>query len=105
MATARLLASRGATLALAIPSHETVHAAGALLDEAAGDRGTVTILDVREKVAVQRWIDSIIQKYSKLDGAANIAAVIGTNEPHFQEIIDFDEGEFDFIMGVNCTGV
>jgi len=37
----------------------------------------LTKVDVSNKDEVEAWLDSVISKYGRLDGAANVAGIIG----------------------------
>ena len=105
LATAHLLASRGASLSLA-DNQEVA------LKKAASDISAINpkaeihtfVLDVRSRESVDSWITSIIQRFTRLDGAANLAGVIGQNIG-IHGVADILEDEWDFIIGVNLTGV
>ncbi|KAI1265296.1 3-oxoacyl-reductase [Xylariaceae sp. FL1019] len=105
LATAHLLASRGATLSLADLQAEALQRVEAdIKAKYPTTHLSTSALDVRNYEQVQSWTDLTIQKFGKLDGAANLAGVIpktlGT-----REISEQDAGDWDFVMGVNTTGV
>lgn len=81
-----------------------------LLDEiaqeikSAGGEVYTQVVDVWKRDAVDSWIKETIDRYGKLDGAANIAGVTGENHGKMK-IEDFDEDEWDFIMDINLKGV
>lgn len=78
LATAHLLASRGATLSLADVNGEALQKAAADIKEKHKADVHTFILDVRKPEQVEAWIKEVVGKYEKLDGAANLAGVIGT---------------------------
>ncbi|KEF54130.1 uncharacterized protein A1O9_09925 [Exophiala aquamarina CBS 119918] len=100
LATARMLASRGAILSLA-----DANAAGlevALISLPGGqEKHMTTTLDVRSTSAVKSWIDATVERFGILDGAANIAGVLGDAVP----IRESTEDQWDFVMGVNAKGI
>ncbi|KAF2787169.1 oxidoreductase [Melanomma pulvis-pyrius CBS 109.77] len=105
LATARLLAQRGAVLSLSdINSAALASAASSIR----ADTPTVKILtqtvDVRNRSQVDAWISDTVKEFGKLDGAANIAGVIS---PKIGEAFLDDETEEDweFVLGINLTGV
>ncbi|KAL4918443.1 hypothetical protein BDW62DRAFT_200823 [Aspergillus aurantiobrunneus] len=53
---------------------------------------------------VEDWIAQIKAKYDRLDGAANIAGVIGKDHGA-KAVADLDDNEWDRIIGVNFTGL
>ena len=104
LATAHLLASRGATLSIADLQEAALTKVASELRE----RHRVPVhsfaLDVRSREAVDSWIAEIIKKFGRLDGAANLAGVIGKSIG-ILGVADTDEDEWNFIIGVNLTGV
>ncbi|KAI1482923.1 3-oxoacyl-reductase [Daldinia eschscholtzii] len=64
---------------------------------------TVTKVDVSKREEVESWIDGIVQKYGKLDGAANVAGIIGKHHG-IREVADLDDDEWHKIIAVNLTG-
>lgn len=99
LATARLLASRGAILSVA-----DVNQAG--LEEAVqtfenSSKHLTTVVDVRESSQINNWIENTAQKLGKLDGAANIAGV----GPRGKTVADALDEDWDFIMNINGRGV
>lgn len=101
--TAKMLAARGATVCIA--DLQEAGLAAAVKDiEAAGGKVSSTVLNVRDRKAVESWIESIVGKFGKLDGAANLAGVIGKSIG-ISNLEDIEEDEWDFIMGVNMDGV
>lgn len=74
LATARLLASRGAIISLADLNQPGLQTATKSLP--GSDRHMYTVIDVRNSDSVNAWIDSTVQKLGRLDGAVNMAGVI-----------------------------
>lgn len=64
----------------------------------------VTQLDVSNKQQVIDWIAGIKTKFNRLDGAANIAGIIGIDHGT-KGVADLDDDEWDTIIGVNLTGL
>jgi NAD(P)-dependent dehydrogenase (short-subunit alcohol dehydrogenase family) len=104
LATAHLLASRGATLSLADVQEEALAAASSEISKIHKTQIHTFVLDVRSRESVDSWTAEIIQKFGKLDGAANLAGVIGKSIG-IHGVADIVEEEWDFIIGVNLTGV
>jgi NAD(P)-dependent dehydrogenase (short-subunit alcohol dehydrogenase family) len=104
LATAHLLASRGATLSLADVSEDGLQAASSAIRTKHNVEILTFALDVRNAQQVDNWIQKTVEKFGKLDGSANIAGVIpkaiGT-----KGIVDMDEEDWAFVIGVNLTGV
>lgn len=61
-------------------------------------------VDVRSRKQVEDWISNTIQRFSRLDGLANLAGVIPKSH-NVSYIIDQDDGEWDFVFDVNVKGV
>ncbi|KIW51612.1 hypothetical protein PV05_10316 [Exophiala xenobiotica] len=99
LATAQVLASRGAVLSLSDINAEGLDAALKTLD---GKGHFATVLDVRNASKVNEWMDETVRRLGGLDGAANIAGVEREGGRHLADSRDED---WDFVMGVNCTGV
>ncbi|KAF2165250.1 hypothetical protein M409DRAFT_56121 [Zasmidium cellare ATCC 36951] len=60
--------------------------------------------DVRNSSEVRSWIDATIDKFGRLDGAANLAGIIG-KKPGVAWVEEQDEDDWSRILGVNLTGV
>lgn len=101
--TSKMLASRGATVCIADIQKGPLEAAAKDI-ESAGGKVTTTVLNVRDRKAVEDWIFSSVAKYGKLDGAVNLAGVIG-KQIGIANIEDIEDDDWDFIMGVNTNGV
>lgn len=105
LATAHLLASRGAHLSLADLNDELLDTVSEdIRTKYPGTKVLATALDVRDAAAVDAWVQSTVQTLGKLSGAANLAGVIGKSIG-LHGIRDQDEDEWAFILGVNLTGV
>jgi len=104
LATAKLLASRGASLCLADVQEQALEKAAAEIKAAYIVDVIICVVDVRRKEQVDSWIRKIIEHFGRLDGAANLAGVIGKNLGK-TGIVDQDEDEWDFLIAVNLTGV
>ena len=99
LATAQLLASRGATLSLADINEEGLKSA---ITSLGGDQQHMyTVVDVRNGEQVNSWTQATVEKYSKLDGAVNMAGII-TKATHVKDLTDSD---WDFSFAVNARGV
>ncbi|KAI9692703.1 MAG: hypothetical protein M1820_009454 [Bogoriella megaspora] len=102
LATAHLLASHGAILSLADVSQEKLDA----LVSGLASNGTSSIgiaLDVRKSSEVSSWITRTVSEFGCLDGAANLAGVIGATD--FKGVAEMEDANWDLIIGVNLTGV
>lgn len=105
LATARECAARGASLALCDISQETVDKVVSEI-KTAGVEVIGTQLDVSKSDAVDAWISQIVSHYGRLDGAANVAGVGGPpKENLIANITDTSNDRWDFILGINLTGL
>ncbi|GCB20625.1 levodione reductase [Aspergillus awamori] len=103
LATARLLAQRGAALSLADIDAEGLAKASALFESENSPRPHIltTTLDVRDATQVDSWIGKSSDKLGPLFGAANIAGIAEkqrSSDP-------LDTAEWERILGTNLTGV
>lgn len=99
LATAQLLASRGATISLADLNEEGLKAATQSLKDS--DKHIYTVLDVRKSQSVNSWIETTVQKLGKLDGAVNMAGIIANATP----VAEVKDEDWDFTFAVNTRGV
>lgn len=103
LALAKLLSSRGALLSIADLQEEHLTKAAESI-RATGGKVMTYALDVRKPDQVDAWLDATIAEYGQLDGAANLAGVIGPNM-YKHTITQLGNDEWEFVMGVNATGV
>ncbi|EEU43336.1 uncharacterized protein NECHADRAFT_94917 [Fusarium vanettenii 77-13-4] len=89
LATAKLLARRGALLSLADLSLPRLEAARSSLG-GDNERHIITAVDVKSSSAVSAWIQDTVKWFGGLDGCVNVAGFCG---PHRY-----------IVMGVNATG-
>ena len=100
---AKLLASKGAKVSLADVQEAALDQAVREINDAGG-RAMGRVVDVRNRQQVEDWIKATTDTFGKLDGAANLAGVIGKaiNITHLQDI---DDDDWDFVVGVNQKGL
>lgn len=101
--TARLLASQGAKLSLADVQERPLKELETELNNA-GAHVMTQVVDVRDRKAVEAWIAATVEKFGKLDGAANLAGVVG-KQANITNIEDVDDDDWDFVFGVNVVGM
>lgn len=116
LATATLLASRGAFLSLADVNEENLQKAIAALSSttsskssadtsgaggAPGTRHMSYVVDVRSSATIDAWIEATVQKFGRLDGAVNMAGIITPAKP----ITETTDEAWGFSMDVNAKGV
>lgn len=79
LATAHLLAFRGAKLSLADHNAAALRKAEQEIQERFPSVQILQcVLDVSREEEVQHWIEKTLSVFGQLDGAANLAGVIGT---------------------------
>jgi NAD(P)-dependent dehydrogenase (short-subunit alcohol dehydrogenase family) len=100
LATAQLLASRGAILSIGDTDQAGLDAALSTLWQNSG-KHIATVVDVRSSKAVNAWLDDTVARLGKLDAFASVAGVCVYNSPLAEET---DE-HWDFVMDVNAKGV
>ena len=103
LATARLLAQRGAALSLADINAEGLEKARTLIESENSPKSHIltTTMDVRNSTQVDSWIKKSTDKMGLLYGAANVA---GVTEKQFSGG-SLGAAEWDHILGTNLTGV
>ncbi|KAF2493019.1 3-alpha--hydroxysteroid dehydrogenase [Lophium mytilinum] len=103
LATATLLASQGAKVA--IMDLNEAHLKTAASDiKTAGGTIMSTVVDVRDGAQVDAWIADVVKTFGKLDGAANLAGVI-PKSINIDRVEDLKDEDWKFVMDVNITGV
>ncbi|CEJ91787.1 hypothetical protein VHEMI07479 [[Torrubiella] hemipterigena] len=102
LATAKLVASRGATPCIADISDPALAAAAAHFSDA-DLAHSVAKVDVANRKDVDEWISGIVTQYGRLDGAANAAGVIGKNHS-VGSVAELEDDEWERIIGINLTG-
>jgi NAD(P)-dependent dehydrogenase (short-subunit alcohol dehydrogenase family) len=103
LATAKLLASRGAKVSIADVQEKLLDEAFTAI-KATGHNDVLTaVVDVRKQETIDAWIKKTIDTFGKLDGAANLAGVFRSEEGWSVE--REDEKNWEFMIGVNLTGV
>ncbi|KAM0477605.1 hypothetical protein ACHAPX_005919 [Trichoderma viride] len=102
LATAQVLSRRGATVCIADVDPEAMKAAEVYLTSLEVPH-MVTRVDVSKRKEVDAWIESIVKAHGRLDGAANVAGVIGKYHG-VSPVSELDDDEWDRIIGVNLTG-
>lgn len=103
LATAKILSERGATVCISDINTSSLSAASQHFTSRALPFMS-TVLDVSKRSQVDTWIASILDKYGRIDGAANVAGVIGKHHG-VRAVADLDDDQWDLIMSVNLTGL
>ena len=103
--TARLLASRGAALALADIRQEQLDATVRDLEKQnASAKIFSRPVDVVKANEVASWLEEAVKRFGALTGAANLAGIEGRNIL-LRGITELEDREFDEVMDVNVRGV
>lgn len=105
LSTAHLLASHGVLLSLADIQSQALKDLEADLTRQYPSLQILTqTVDVRDRTQVESWISSTLTRFARIDGCANLAGVIG-KQSNVVGIEDIDDEEWDFVLGVNVTGL
>lgn len=106
LATAEILSRRGATVCIADVDPAALAAADKHFSSAGGSnnaRYASARVDISKRAEVDGWIEGIFSRFGRLDGAANVAGVIG--KVHGKtSVADMDDAEWERILAVNVTG-
>lgn len=106
LATARICAERGASLAISdIQTALLEQSVAQLKADFPNTKVVGTHVDVTKSESVDSWIDATVKHFGKLDGAANIAGVEKARKDVFCDVEDLPNEDWDFVIGVNLTGV
>ena len=99
LATAKLLASRGAIISLGDLNEKALLTAVESLP--GNEKHMSTVIDVRDSKTVDSWIQSTVQTLGKLDGAVNMAGIITPACP----VTRMTDADWDSNFAVNARGV
>ncbi|EJT69702.1 3-oxoacyl-[acyl-carrier-protein] reductase [Gaeumannomyces tritici R3-111a-1] len=104
LATAQILSRRGATMCIADVDADALAAADKQFSSSgAGARYASARVDISRRAEVDGWVEGIFARFGRLDGAANVAGVIGRVHGK-TAVADMDDAEWDRILAVNVTG-
>lgn len=107
LATAKILSSKGATICIGDIDPTVLSTAETLFKSQAANQSAphkITRLDVTNRLEVDTWVEGIVSTFGRLDGAANVAGIIG--KAHGKDaVVDLDDDEWDHILKVNLTGM
>ncbi|KIX05590.1 uncharacterized protein Z518_06462 [Rhinocladiella mackenziei CBS 650.93] len=105
-ATALLLASERAKVAL-LDVNPSLFDVEAQIKSSGGSALAIKC-DVRSSAEVDAAIQTVVEIYGLLDGAANLAGVIGSgrrSETHTGALVQTTDEEWDRVLGINLGGV
>ncbi|KAF2994689.1 hypothetical protein E8E13_002320 [Curvularia kusanoi] len=100
--TAKLISQRGGIVCIGDIDPAALKDADAYFSSIEASFST-TLLDVSNRNQVDAWIQSVMDKFGRLDGAANVAGVIGKHHG-VRPVSELDDDEWDRIIAVNLTG-
>lgn len=105
LATAKILAGRGATVCIGDVDPAALSTAEVFFTSQDPPWTVeITRLDVSKRAEVDAWIEKIVGTHGRIDGAANVAGIIG--KAHGRDAVaDLDDDEWDRILAVNLTGM
>ncbi|KAL4908684.1 hypothetical protein BDW74DRAFT_188585 [Aspergillus multicolor] len=103
-ATAKLLASLGAKVSIGDIQQQALEDVAKDIKDAGHGDVFIQTIDVREASSVNSWIQETVKWGGKLDGAANLAGVIGKSIG-LKGVKDTDIEEWDWVMDINLKGV
>lgn len=97
LATAQLLAKKGALLSICDVNEEALEEALTSLE---GNGHMGTLVNVSDATQVDKWVETTVARLGLLSGAANVAGVmrLGT-------MTDLSDQDWDHVMNVNGRGV
>ena len=84
-------------MAIADLDEKALYNAGQLLKSENEDRVLVTQVDVSKRQQVDDWVSSIIERFGRLDGAANCAGIIGKHHGT-RAVEELDDDQWSLIM-------
>ncbi|KAJ9142671.1 Levodione reductase [Pleurostoma richardsiae] len=103
LATAKTISKRGATVCLADVDQMALEEAEAYFSSQ-NLPFSITKVDVSKREEVDSWIDGIVGKFGRLDGAANVAGIIGKCHGK-TPVTELEDEEWQRIISVNLTGM
>ena len=102
LATARLCATRGASISIADIRQEPLDVAVADIQQSnSAVKVYAKTVDVRDSQEVRDWLDETVKHLGPLTSAANLAGVFKAGK----QIADTEDEDWDFVMDVNVKGV
>jgi NAD(P)-dependent dehydrogenase (short-subunit alcohol dehydrogenase family) len=104
LATATILASRGANIALADMQLKGVEKAAQSLAEQYGVKTLPLQLDVTDPEQVDKAIASTVAHFGRLDHAVNAAGIAGLRGVG-AVFAEYPTDDWNLVMNVNCNGV
>lgn len=104
LAAAQVVHRRGASVSIADIDQAALDNAANSFAGSGQDRLLLTKLDVTDRNAVDAWIAATVERFGRLDGAANCAGVIGKHHGT-RKVEELEDDQWDLVLGVNLTGM
>jgi len=102
LAASKLLTARGAKVSIADLQEAALQQTARDI-EASGGTVLTTVVDVRNRAQVEAWIAKTVAAWGPLDGAVNMAGVVG-RQIGVSNVEDIDDDDWDFVVGVSLNG-
>lgn len=102
LATANLLASRGAKVSIADMHPNLEEAANAVISATGNPNVLASKVDIRDVDSITAWIERTVKEFGPLDGAANMAGVYKVSQSG--TVAQEDQKNWEFMLDVNLTG-
>lgn len=103
LAASELLASSGAKVSLADVNDKSLLEVQRSIEDAGGEC-IITAVDVTKSKQVDDWIQKTLERFGRLDGAANLAGIIPHNI-NIARVEDLDDESWTRVLEVNLSGV
>jgi NAD(P)-dependent dehydrogenase (short-subunit alcohol dehydrogenase family) len=105
LALSKLLYSAGAKISICDINESNISAAVSKITDGNPNSSSIlaTVVDVRSGSAVDAWIEKTVSQLGTLDGAANLAGVMGRGLGR-TSVDTIDDEDWNFVLDVNLTG-
>ncbi|KAJ9623819.1 hypothetical protein H2204_011005 [Knufia peltigerae] len=104
-ATAQLLISRGGSVCCADINEQSLNGLQASLPQEHRQRLAIFKLDVGNRDEVSAFINFTLKKFGRLDGFANVAAIVNTDPEGEKKLWEVKNEHFRAVYRVNVEGV
>lgn len=97
LATSHMLVSRGAKLSIADVQQSALDSAiSSIRSQSPNANVSGMVVNVRDRAAVEKWIKESVERNGKIDGAVNLAGVIG-KQIGIADVADIDDDDVSTI--------
>lgn len=105
LGVANYLADRGATLSLSdVQTTALEEAAAEMSARNPGLNILTSTVDISQPDQVKVWIEETVNRFGRLDGAANVAGVSSKGDS-WKALHEFPDDVWDIVMGINASGI